>query len=257
MRTWQEVRRLSTRPVPAATAALRVLRFLSTQARPVPAARIARELSLPRSSTYHLLSAMAAEQFVVHYPDDHAWGTGIAAWEAGQAFAAQEPLARLARVPLAELADSVGHSCHLVVLHGSDVVYVIEERAPGRPPLVTDVGVRLPAHLTASGRAILASLAAAQIRALYPNRDAFTTRTGFGPSSLPELRRLLTHTRQRGYAREDGEVTPGFASIAAVIRAGSLLASVAITWPTNDPAAFDAPVAPLLNTAELIERRLR
>ena len=251
------MRDLGTRPVPAATSALRVLRFLSTQARPVPATRIAQELSLPRSSTYHLLSAMAAEQFVVHYPDDHAWGIGIAAWEAGQAFAAQEPLARLARVPLAELADRVGHSCHLVVLHGSDVVYVIEERAPGRPPLVTDVGVRLPAHLTASGRAILAHVPAAHVRALFPDRDAFTTRTGAGPSSLPELRRLLTQTRQRGYAHEDGEVTPGFASIATVVGAGTLLASVAITWPSDDPATVDAPVAPLLNTAELIKRRLR
>ena len=42
----------------------------------------------------------------------------------------------------------------IAVLHGRDVLYVVEERAPGRPPLVTDVGVRLPAHLTASGRAI-------------------------------------------------------------------------------------------------------
>ena len=57
------------------------------------------------------------------------------------------------------------------MLHGRDVLYVVEERAPGRPPLVTDVGVRLPAHLTASGRAILAALPAAQVRALYPDAD--------------------------------------------------------------------------------------
>ena len=51
------------------------------------------------------------------------------------------------------------------------MLYVIEERAPGRPPLVTEVGVRLPAHLTASGRAILAALPTAQVRALYPDRE--------------------------------------------------------------------------------------
>lgn len=34
---------------------------------------------------------------------------------------------------------------------GFVVLYVIEERARGRQPLVTDVDVRLPAHLTASG----------------------------------------------------------------------------------------------------------
>ena len=64
----------------------------------------------------------------------------------------------MARRTLAELVDRTGQSAHLAVLHGRDVLYVLEERAPGRAPLVSDVGVRLPAHLTASGRAILARL---------------------------------------------------------------------------------------------------
>ena len=109
------------RPVPAATAALRVLRFLSGQPVPVSATRIAGALGLPRSSAYHLLTAMADEDFVVHYPEDRTWGMGIAAWEVGHGFARQEPLARLARMPLARLVDRVGQSAHLVVLHGADV----------------------------------------------------------------------------------------------------------------------------------------
>ena len=149
----------------------------------MPAARIADALGLPRSTTYHLLAAMADEDFVVHYPEDRTWGMGLASWEVGHGFARQEPLARLARVPLARLVDQAGESAHLVVLQGADVLYVVEERAPGRPPLVTDVGVRLPAHLTASGRAILAGLPAAQVRALYPGRDSFVSRTGAGPTT--------------------------------------------------------------------------
>jgi DNA-binding IclR family transcriptional regulator len=244
-----------TRPVPAATAALRVLRFLSAQPVPVPASRIADAVDLPRSSTYHLLSAMADEDFVVHYPDDRTWGMGIAAWEVGHGFARQEPLARLARIPLARLVDAVGQSAHLVVLLGSEVIYVLEERAPGRPPLVTDVGVRLPAHLTASGRAILAALPAAQVRALYPGKDAFSSRTGAGPRSPTELRRLLTDTRRRGFATEDGEVTPGFASVAAPVEAGTIHASVAVTWPTREEVPD--PVDAVRATAAEITRRLR
>ncbi|GAA3522565.1 IclR family transcriptional regulator [Aeromicrobium panaciterrae] len=243
------------RPVPAATTTLRVLRFLSSQPVPVSAARIASATDLPRSSAYHLLAAMADEGFVIHYPDDRTWGIGIAAWEVGHGFARQEPLARLARLPLARLVDQVGQSAHLVVLHGADVLYVIEERAPGRPPLVTDVGVRLPAHLTASGRAILASLPAAQVRALYPDKAAFTSRTGAGPRTPSELRRLLTDTRQRGYATEDGEVTAGFASIAAPIAAGTIHAAVAVTWEARTPV--DGLAEPVAATAAEISRRLR
>src|SRR5690606_8610644 len=57
--------------VPAATRTLRVLRFLATQADPVPLERIMREVDLPRSTAYHLLNAMIAEGFVVHVADEH------------------------------------------------------------------------------------------------------------------------------------------------------------------------------------------
>ena len=122
------------------------------------------------------------------------------------------------------------------MLHGRDVLYVVEERAPGRPPLVTDVGVRLPAHLTASGRAILAALPAAQVRALYPDAEAFVDRHGTGPRTLSQLRTLLADTRQRGYAIEEGEVTPGFASVAAAVldHNGHPVAGLALTYADGD-----------------------
>ncbi|HEX3224194.1 MAG TPA: helix-turn-helix domain-containing protein, partial [Nocardioides sp.] len=52
--------------VPAATRALRVLRFLASQPDPVPLDRITRACALPRSTAYHLLTAMIEEGFVVH-----------------------------------------------------------------------------------------------------------------------------------------------------------------------------------------------
>ena len=117
------------------------------------AATSARELGLPRSTTYHLLDSWSRDGFVVHLAEERRYALGVSAYELGTGYARQEPLQRLARVPLARLVDQTGHSAHLAVLHGSEMLYVIEERAAGRAPLVTDVGVRLPAHLTASGRA--------------------------------------------------------------------------------------------------------
>jgi DNA-binding IclR family transcriptional regulator len=221
-----------------------VLRFLATQPAPVPLERIAHEVGMPRSSAYHLLGAMAAEGFVVHLPEERRWGLGVAAFEVATGYARQEPLARMARRPLAALVDETGESAHLAVMHGRDVLYVLEERAPGRPPLVTDVGVRLPAHLTASGRAMLAALPAAQVRALHPDRGAFVQRHGTGPTSLSALRALLAETRQRGWAVEDGEVTPGLASVAAVVldHNGLPVAGVAVTYSADpDRGARLAP----------------
>ena len=225
--------------VPAATRTLRVLRFLASQPDPVPLDRVMRACGLPRSTAYHLLGAMVDEGFVVHLADEHRYGLGVAAFEVGSGYSRQEPLQRIARRPLAGLVDRVHQTAHLAVLHGRDVLYVLEERAPGRPPLVTDVGVRLPAHLTASGRAILAQLPAAQVRALYPSAHDFVDRHGLGPRSLSALRTVLSETRQRGYATEDGEVTPGLASVAAAVldHNGHPVAGVAVTYATDDADA--------------------
>lgn len=233
--------------VPAATRALRVLRFLAGQPDPVPLDRIMRACDLPRSTTYHLLHAMEEEGFVVHLADEHRFGLGPAAFEVGSGYARQEPLQRIARRPLAELVDRVAQSAHLAILHGREVLYVIEDRAPGRPPLVTDVGVRLPAHLTASGRAILAGLPASQVRALYPSAAQFVDRHGRGPATPSALRTLLSETRQRGYAVEDGEITPGLASVAVAVLDHNQhpVAAVAVTYPDDpdDPDAPDDPAA--------------
>ncbi|MCW2637272.1 MAG: Transcriptional regulator, IclR family [Blastococcus sp.] len=230
-------RRLRPRPgVPAARSALALLQALARQPGAVPAAALARELGLPRSTTYHLLAELVDAGFAVHLPEERRYGLGVTAFEIGSAYARQEPLARLARPVLARLVDAVGNSAHLAVPHGREVLYVVEQRASGRPPLVTDVGVRLPAHLTASGRALLADLPPPQVRALFPDAGAFVDRHGLGPRRLTELRRLLTDVRRTGHATEDGEVTPGFASVAAAVHdhAGRPAAAVAVTFPSDD-----------------------
>ena len=247
--------------VPAATRTLRVLRFLASQPEPASLDGISRACELPRSTAYHLINAMIAEGFVVHLEDERRYGLGVAAFEVGSGFARQEPLQRIARRPLASLVDHTGYGGHLAVLHGRDVLYVLEERAPGRPPLVTDVGVRLPAHLTASGRAILMALPSGQVRALYPDRTAFVDRLGSGPTSLSQLRAVLTEARQRGHAVEDGEVSEGMASVAAPVldHNGHPVAGVALTFPqdiTQQATTPDAAASAVRATAATLSRRL-
>ena len=74
------------------------------------------------------------------------------------------------------------------------------------------------------------------MKALFPDPTAFVDRHGVGPRRLSELRRLLADVRRTGHAGEDGEVTPGFASVAAAVHdhAGRPAASVAVTFPAAD-----------------------
>ena len=244
--------------VPAAREALAILRVLGRQGGPIPAAVLIRELELPRSTVYHLLGTLVDEGFVTHLPDERRYALGLAAYELGTGYTRQAPLQRLARVPLAELVDRCGHTAHLAVQLGREVVYVIEERAPGRPPLVTDVGVRLPAQLTASGRAILAALPAAAVRAVFPDSSAFVLRTGTGPRSLSALRPLLVQVRRRGWAVEDGEVSPGWSSVAAAVtdHAAHPVAAVAVTFAEDAGVDRSTLADQVVRTARVLTRRI-
>ena len=244
--------------VPAASRALRVLSYLATQPEPVPLALIARAMEMPRSSAYHVVNVMVAEGFVTHVEDEHRYGLGVAAFEVGSGYTRQAPLQRLARRPLAELVDDIGESGHLAALHGVDVLYLLEERAVGRPSLVTDVGVRLPAHLTASGRAILSRLSTSQVRALFSHQAVFVSRQSGGPTSLSGLNSLLAETRQRGYATEEGDVTAGLSSIAVPVvdPAGLPLAAVAVTYETDTLACLPGVVRRVTSTAETLTHRI-
>lgn len=247
-----------TAQVPAADQTLRILRYMAGRPAPVAASAIARELQLPRSTIHHLLNTLSAHGFVLHLREEHRWALGTTASELAGGFARQQPLARLGRPLVAALADRLGESTHLAVLSGADVVYIVEERAPRRPALVTDVGVRLPAHLTATGRAMLAALPREQVRALYPDAAAFSTRAG-APMRPADLREVLRSVRAAGFAAEHGEVTAGIRSAGAAVldASGWPLAAVAVTWADGaGPEESDAATA-VRETAAELQRRLR
>lgn len=240
--------------VPAADQTLRILSLLASSRGPLPASMIAAQLELPRSTVYHLLAALQEHGFVMHLPEERRFGLGLAAFELSSAYTRQEPLARIGRPLIVSLVDRLGFSGHLAVQHGRDVLYIIEERAKGAPALITDVNVRLPAHLTASGRAILSALPKAQLRALFPDRGAFVHR-GDTAAALPEtevidrysrLRSVLDATATRGFAVEHGSVTPGFSSVAVPVldHRGWPVAAIAVTFrDTEVPEDRLAPLA--------------
>ena len=214
--------------VPAAERTLDVLATLARAPGPMTASGLARTLGIPRSSAYQLLAVMAERGFVAHLADEERWTLGLAAFEVGAAYLRHDPLERLAQPLLRRLVDEARQPvvAHLGIVRGHETVYLLKEQSHEPVTLVTEVGVRLPAALTASGRAVLALLPRAQVRAQLSARDAFVDRTGRGPRSLSALVDLLARERRQGYAEEDGFITPGYASVA-----------VAVVGPQDEPIA--------------------
>jgi DNA-binding IclR family transcriptional regulator len=232
--------------VPAADNTLRILDFLSIQRGPIPAQMVATALGIPRSSAYHLLTVLTDRGYVTHVPEEKRYGLGPAAYALAASYTRQQPLTRLGAPLIAKLVDQLGESAHMAVLHGTDVLYLVEERARNRPSLITDVGVRLAATKTASGRAMLARLPASQLRADFPQSRDYA-----------EVKRLVEVVRNVGYATEDGDVTPGLASVAFAVvdHSGWPAAAIAVTYPQTD-AGVEKIVGAVSAVATELSRRI-
>lgn len=239
---------------PAVGRALDILLHLAGRSRPVRVAALARDLGIPRSSAYHILNVLVDRGFVAYVPKEQAYGLGVASFEIGSAYLRHEPLERLARPILQSLAARLGQTVHLGILYGAETVYLLKERPPSGwsadvdGALVTDIGVRLPAHLTASGRAILAHSTPAQVRALFPRPGDLVTRTGKGPRSLTELLAQLAREREQGWSEEIELVSEGFRSlgVAAFDHNARPVAALSSTWRRHYARHDDAYVRDVL-----------
>ncbi len=98
------------------------------------------------------------------------------------------------------------------------------------------------------------------MRALYPSATALVRRHDAGPTSLRQLRALLTGVRARGYAVEQGTVTPGFASVAAAVldHAGYPAAAFAVTYESAEVGVDDETrlAAAVTAAATTLSRRI-
>ncbi|TDD53154.1 IclR family transcriptional regulator [Saccharopolyspora elongata] len=246
--------------VPSVRQAIAVLRRLSASPDPLPAAALARSLGVPRSSMYHLLSVLVDEGLVVHLPEQHRYGLGVGVFELGSAYLRHGPLEHLAGPLLAHLVRAVGDTAHLGILHGPELLYLLKVQPEHPTTLVTDVGVRMPAELTASGRALLAHLPDAQVRALFPGPDSFVNRTGLGPRSLPELRSLLAAERKQGWSVEDGLITQDVACVAAAAfdHNAHPVAAVAVPFrrQVRPPESWPQLARHVMQTANALTQRL-
>lgn len=249
---------------PAVGRALDMLTHLAGHAGTVQASTIARDLGLPRSSVYHILTVLTDKGFAVYVPETRGYALGPAAYQLTSASSLDEQLERLARPVLRSVAASAEITVHLGILRGASTLYLLKEHPPREselePPLVTAVGVLLPAHLTASGRAMLAHLPPAQLRALYSRPADFVSRTGRGPRSLEELQTALALERAQGWSEEIELIAAGLRSAGAAVfdLHGHPVAALSCTWRSRVPLReASALVAHLRAGAAEITRRLQ
>jgi DNA-binding IclR family transcriptional regulator len=167
---------------------------------------LARRLGLPKSSIANICAALAETGLVRRVGTRFALGRKVA--ELGGAYLASVDLVQEFYDACHELETGSDETIQLAVLDGIEMTYLA--RHDGRQPvrLTSQIGRRLPASVTATGKATLASLDPDEVARRFEGMElpALTRR------SLPSVDALLSDlelVRQRGYSMDDEETIEG------------------------------------------------
>lgn len=236
---------------------LAILELLTEHPEGLTLTEIQHELSLPKSSTYTLLTTMAARGFL-EQDARRRFHVGIRLWQAGQAYVAATDFEKLAMPFMQAVRDELNETVQLATLDGVDNVYIGKVDSDQALRLESRVGIRLPAYATGLGKAMLSLLDDDEIRRRFADVvfEAFTPTT---ITSLDALLERIAVVRSRGYAEDDGEYTPGVFCVAVPIRGTSdRLAALSVSVPevrkTGDLIA--RTIASLTEATESLSARL-
>ncbi|HLS78118.1 MAG TPA: IclR family transcriptional regulator [Nocardia sp.] len=212
---------------------------------------------LPRSTVYRILDQMVRLRWLTHTPGGYR--LGARAFEIGALAASHNEIREVAAPLLQDLCHRLSMAGHLAVLDGREVLFL--DKAGGRQAAAvpTRLGGRLPAHSTALGKAMLATLEPRLVDASLRERlPQLTARTIADRAELHrELRRVR---RQGGVAVDVEESVDGLCCVAVPLRRrGSAVAAISVSaYVDGDRPALDTArlARCLVETAQEAAREL-
>jgi len=212
--------------VPAVEKAFAILELLVESPKGLRMVDVARELQLPKTSTFVTLRVLERLGYLNEVSDNR-YCISLKLFELGAKGMVHTDLVGTATRHLESLSARTGHTTHLAVLDRAEVMYVAKVDAPGFVKFDTYVGKRAVAHVTAVGKAMLAQLSSNELDPLLEG-ISFDRGTAKAAHSIHELRQVLSEIKSRGYAVDDEEEVQGVRCIAAPIRSQSGLVVAAV-----------------------------
>ena len=162
-----------------------VLQAVADSETDLPAADIARQLRLHKSTVHRLLVVLESYR-LIKKGREGAYGLGTRLIELGECAIARLKLTEYAEPHLRNLADQTGEGAHVTILNGNELLSIAHVEGRWNLQSLTRTGLRTQVHSTAAGKAILAYLSAeaagALIARLHLTRN--TRRTIVKPSAI-------------------------------------------------------------------------
>ncbi|GAB2898473.1 IclR family transcriptional regulator [Streptomyces mayteni] len=216
---------------------------------------LSRRSGVPKASAYRLAQELVRWGLLERHGDSYQLGMRM--FELGERVLASASLRSVARPLLTDLYTSTRATIHLAVLDGAHVLYL--EKIAGRANVHShsQVGGRLPAWCTATGKVLLAVSPSGREQVERLAETGLPSLTERTVVSVDVLRRQLAVVAERGFALEVGETLSGYGSLAVPVtgESGTVHAAVSATGPAAQVTA-QRLLPELRATAESIARAM-
>jgi len=195
-------------------------------------AELSKRVGLHNSTTFHLAKTMVSLGYLRQERDSKRYRVGRPLFALAASALDEIEMVNLATPVLEDLSRESGESGHFAVRMGDSVIVIARTSGTGAFQLTDRVGVVRPAHCTALGKIILASLRPDQLK-------RFLERVELKPStkkSITEpsvLLREIAEIRRSAIAFDDGEFNPEVRCVAVPVYnfTGDVIGALGISGP--------------------------
>lgn len=239
-----------------ATAA-RVLRQFGGHSTQLGVTQLARRVGVSKSTAHRVIWTLVEEGLLERVEDTGLFRLTSAMRSLGASAETAQRLHEAATNPLDQLRTRTSGTLHVSILDGTDVLYIERREGPGDISVFRALGARIPAHMTSSGKVLLAFLPPDQQRQVVEGMR-LVPRTRHTITSPRRLLAELGRVRRQGFAESRGESDVGMCSIAAPIRdpLGQVVASVSVADFIDLDTGMRHLAGPLVETATRISNGL-
>lgn len=219
---------------------LDILEALSTAPDGLGVTELAQRLGADKGNVHRLLQVLLARGYVEQSPPTrryHVSGQLIAL--TGHILRSLDVVA-VARPAMQALCQATGESVHLARRTRTGAVYIAQERHPSRLSVETEIGMQIPLHATATGKALYATERGDLRRLLSEPYEAFTSRTLTAERALwQDLERVVA----RGYSVDDRELNLDVRCVASPVfdLYGHAVACIGVSGPASRVTAQRVP----------------
>ena len=239
---------------------LSILEAVADSSGPVPLKDLTTLLGIDRSSVFRLANTLKRRRFLASPSGRKDYILGPSIWRLSRKYG-ENMLITLCREQLRTLSSKTGETAHLAIREGTHALF-IDHCAPTNRivTVLGQTGELVPLHCAAHGKALLADLGAADLKALF-GTSTLPRHTERTISTVAELARVCARAKARGFAIDDGEDVEEVRCVAAPIRDedGTVVASIGISAPmTRFPISrYAATARRVSNAARKISASLR